>query len=154
MGASLAVAAVVLSPLAVIDAPTRMPTAGAVGSVAVLGLLCTAIAFVLMALLIAEIGPSRAVVITYINPIVAVALGVALLGEQPGAAAIAGLLVILAGSWLATDGRLPPGLLRVRSLRRRAAVPPDMCLEEPWSTLRGTPAHLAHVRWQPARRAI
>jgi drug/metabolite transporter (DMT)-like permease len=37
-----------------------------------------------------------------------VALGVIVLGESPGAGAIAGLLLILAGSWLSTDGRLPP----------------------------------------------
>ena len=60
--------------------------------------------------LIAEVGPGRALVITYVNPVVAVALGVAILGERPGAGAIAGLLLILAGSWLSTDGRLPPGL--------------------------------------------
>jgi hypothetical protein len=35
------------------------------------------------------------------------------LGEKPGAGAIAGLLLILAGSWLSTDGRLPPGLAAV-----------------------------------------
>jgi drug/metabolite transporter (DMT)-like permease len=43
--------------------------------------------------------------------VVAVALGVAVLGERPGAGAVAGLLLILAGSWLSTDGRLPPGLV-------------------------------------------
>jgi drug/metabolite transporter (DMT)-like permease len=119
MGASLAVAAVVLTPLAVLDAPARSPTAGALAAVVVLGLVCTALAFVLMAVLIAEIGPGRAVVITYVNPIIAVALGVTLLGEQPGAGAIAGLLLILAGSWLSTDGRPPPGLLAVFSRARR-----------------------------------
>jgi drug/metabolite transporter (DMT)-like permease len=67
MGASLAVAAIVLTPLAVFDAPTRAPTAGALGAVVVLGLLCAAVAFVLMATLIGEIGPGRAVVITYVN---------------------------------------------------------------------------------------
>jgi drug/metabolite transporter (DMT)-like permease len=127
MGASLAVAAIVLTPLAIIDAPARAPTAGALGAVVVLGLVCTAIAFVLMAILIAEIGPGRAVVITYINPIIAVALGVTLLGEQPGAGAIAGLLLILAGSWLSTDGRLPPGLsatfARLRARRRADDTP-------------------------------
>ncbi|MGZ4198161.1 MAG: DMT family transporter [Solirubrobacteraceae bacterium] len=125
MGASLAVAAIVLTPLAVVDAPSRTPTAGALGAVVVLGIVCTAIAFVLMAMLIGEIGPGRAVVITYINPIIAVALGVTLLGEQPGAGAIAGLLLILAGSWLSTDGRLPPGLTatfaRLRSHRADVA---------------------------------
>jgi drug/metabolite transporter (DMT)-like permease len=121
MGASLAVAAVVLAPFAALQWPGRAPSAGALGSVAVLGLVCTAAGFVLMALLIGEIGPGRAVVITYVNPIVAVALGVAVLGEQPGAGAIAGLLLILVGSWLSTDGRLPPGLRRRLGLRRAAS---------------------------------
>ena len=61
----------------------------------------------------------RALVITYINPVVAVGLGVAILDERPGAGAIAGLLLILAGSWLSTDGRLPPGLSAVFSRQRR-----------------------------------
>ena len=78
-----------------------------------LGLLCTAIGFVVYAILIGEAGTSRATVITYVNPVVAVSLGVLLLGEHPGAGAIAGLLLILAGGWLATDGRLPPGLARL-----------------------------------------
>ena len=58
--------------------------------------------------------------------LVAVALGVALLGEQPGAGAVAGLLLILAGSWLSTDGRLPPPLValatRVRARRAERRV--------------------------------
>ena len=58
-------------------------------------------------------GPGRATVITYVAPVVAVALGVAVLGERPGAGAVAGLLLIIAGSWLSTDGRLPPGLAAV-----------------------------------------
>jgi drug/metabolite transporter (DMT)-like permease len=110
MGASLAIAGVLLTPLAALSAPTRAPSAGALASVVVLGLVCTALGFVLMALLIGEIGPARAVVITYVNPVIAVALGVTLLGERPGAGGVAGLLLILAGSWLSTDGRLPPGL--------------------------------------------
>ncbi len=124
MGASLAVAAVVLTLPAILEAPSRMPSAGALGSVVVLGLVCTALAFVLMAMLIGDIGPARAVVITYVNPIIAVALGVTLLGERPGAGGIAGLLLILAGSWLSTDGRLPPRGRRglERSGRRRAGA--------------------------------
>lgn len=46
-------------------------------------------------------------IITYVNPVIALALGVALLGEQPGAGALLGLILILIGSWLSTDGRLP-----------------------------------------------
>jgi drug/metabolite transporter (DMT)-like permease len=91
----------------------------------VLGLVCSALGFMLFFRLIAEVGPSRATVITYVNPIVALALGVAVLGESVTAGAIAGLLLILAGSWLATDGRLPPGLAAIatRGWRRRPAEP-------------------------------
>jgi drug/metabolite transporter (DMT)-like permease len=113
MGASLAIASCLLAIPAALDPPRTVPSAGAIGSLIVLGLLCTAVGFVVFVTLIREAGPSRATVITYVNPIVAVALGVTLLGERPGSGAIAGLLLILAGSWLATDGRLPPGLKRL-----------------------------------------
>jgi len=93
----------------------------------VLGLLCTAAAFVLFGGLLLEVGPGRAAVITYVAPVVAVGLGVAVLGERPGVGAAAGLLLILAGSWLSTDGRLPPGMgawvQRVRG-RRGGGGPP------------------------------
>jgi drug/metabolite transporter (DMT)-like permease len=118
MGAALAVAAVALAPLAVLDPPTAMPSGEALASLVVLGLFCTAAAFVCFAALLTEVGPGRAAVITYIAPVVAVALGVSILGERPGAGAVAGLLLILAGSWLSTDGRLPPGL-EARLARRR-----------------------------------
>ncbi len=120
MGASLAIAAALLTPWAALDLPPRTPAAGAVGAVVVLGLLCTATAFVVYSILIGEAGTSRATVITYVNPVVAVTLGVLLLGERPGAGAVAGLLLILAGGWLSTDGRLPPG---VASLIARAPRP-------------------------------
>ena len=110
MGGSLAVAAVLLVPVALADPPRAVPSLAASGSVVALGLFCTAAALVFYGLLIAEVGAGRAVVITYINPVVAVGLGVAILGEHPGAGAIAGLLLILAGSWLSTDGRVPPSL--------------------------------------------
>jgi drug/metabolite transporter (DMT)-like permease len=113
MGASLGLASLLLAPWAALDTPSRAPSAGAIGAVVVLGLLCTAIGFVVYAILIGEAGTSRATVITYVNPVVAVTLGVLLLGEHPGAGAVAGLLLILAGGWLATDGRLPPGFSRL-----------------------------------------
>jgi drug/metabolite transporter (DMT)-like permease len=121
MGASLAVSSLLLAPAVALDPPGAVPPAGAIGAVVVLGLLCTAAAFVVFAILIREAGTSRATVITYVNPVIAVALGVALLGERPGAGAVAGLLLILAGSWLSTDGRLPPsvGGWMARAARRR-----------------------------------
>jgi drug/metabolite transporter (DMT)-like permease len=112
MGGTLAVAAVVLAPAAVLDHPHRVPSAGAVASLLVLGVVCTAAAFVIFTALIREAGAGRATVITYVNPVVALALGVTLLDESPRPGAIAGLLLILAGSYLATGGRLPPGRRR------------------------------------------
>ncbi len=113
MGASLAIASLLLAPAAALDRPHAVPGLGALAAVAVLGLVCTAAAFVIYSALISEVGTSRATVITYVNPVIAVSLGVVLLGERPGAGAIAGLLLILAGSWLSTDGRLPPGIRRL-----------------------------------------
>lgn len=106
MGGSLLISALLLTPLAVLDPPQRVPSLGALGALAVLGLLCTALAFVIMTVLIREAGTSRAMVITYVNPVIAVALGVLLLGERPGAGAVVGLLLILAGSWISTRGRI------------------------------------------------
>jgi drug/metabolite transporter (DMT)-like permease len=121
LGASLAIASLLLLVPAAFTAPTRAPAAGGVAAIVVLGLLCTALAFVVYNVLIAEAGPSRASVITYVNPVVAVALGVALRGESPGAGAIAGLLLILAGSWLSTGGT-PPRLRLARSGTRAVAA--------------------------------
>jgi drug/metabolite transporter (DMT)-like permease len=121
IGSSLAVASLLLAPLAAVDLPARAPSAGGIAAVVVLGLVCTAAALVVFTLLIREAGTSRATVITYVNPVVAVALGVAVLGERPGAGAVAGLLLILAGSWFSTGGRLPPQLQQLdpRAMRRR-----------------------------------
>ncbi len=123
---ALAVAAVVLTPLAVVAPPATTPSATAIASIVVLGVACSAAALVLFAVLVAEVGGGRAMVITYVAPVVAVALGVAVLGESVGAGAVAGLLLILAGSWLATGGGLPPGLGAVlsRALGRPRAAPP------------------------------
>jgi drug/metabolite transporter (DMT)-like permease len=118
MSASLAIAALALTPVALLDLPSRLPSASAFGGVAILGLLCTATAFSLMAVLVVDVGAGRASVTTYLNPVIAVALGVVVLGEQPGASAIAGLLLILAGSWISTDGRLPPGITRAAARLR------------------------------------
>jgi drug/metabolite transporter (DMT)-like permease len=126
MGASLLIAAVALAPFAAIDPPPTNPSGSAILSLVVLGLFCTAAAFVFFGALVADVGPGRALVITYVSPVVAVALGVTVLGERPGPGAVAGLLLILAGSWLSTDGRVPPGLMAVvtRVRRRRGRVPP------------------------------
>jgi drug/metabolite transporter (DMT)-like permease len=104
MGVALGIATVALTPFALADPPATGPPGEALAALLVLGLLCTAAAFVLFGGLVAEVGPGRATVITYIAPVVAVALGVTILDEHLGAGSVAGLALILAGSWLATGG--------------------------------------------------
>ncbi len=122
-GGALGIAAVLLTPAVAIAPPAAVPSGEAIVSLAVLGLFCTAAAFLFFGALLAEVGPGRALVITYVAPVVAVALGVAVLGESPDVGAVAGLLLILAGSWLSTDGRMPPGsaALVTRVRRRRGS---------------------------------
>jgi drug/metabolite transporter (DMT)-like permease len=119
--ASMGISALVLGPFAIVSAPASAPSGQTIVSVLVLGVACSALAFLLFFALIGEVGPGRATVITYVNPVVAVTLGVILLGERPAPSAVAGLLLILAGSWLSTGGRLPPGLTaRLASVRAPA----------------------------------
>jgi drug/metabolite transporter (DMT)-like permease len=121
--AALAMAAVVLTPAAALGGRIGSPSAAALIAVAVLVVFCTAAAFLIFVRLVTEVGPGRAAVITYVAPVLAVGLGVAVLGEHPGAGAIAGLLLILAGSWLSTGGRLPPGLERLLARSARGSRP-------------------------------
>jgi len=67
-----------------------------------LGVVCTAIAFIAFFALIDEIGPIRSSVITYINPAVAVILGVIFLNESITAGLIVGFPLVILGSYLAT----------------------------------------------------
>jgi drug/metabolite transporter (DMT)-like permease len=79
-------------------------------SLAVLGVVCSALALSLFFYLIARIGAARAAVITYVNPAVAALLGVLVLHEAFGPGAVLGLALILLGSWLATHSVKPKGL--------------------------------------------
>ncbi len=81
---------------------TGDPSAAALGSVLVLGLVCTALAFVLFFRLIALAGPVRATLITFVNPAVAVALGIAVLGEPLTWGMVVGFPLVLLGAWWAT----------------------------------------------------
>jgi drug/metabolite transporter (DMT)-like permease len=106
VAASLAISAVVYAPLAATHLPARMPSAHVVESVVVLAVVCTALAFLVFFALIAELGPVRATVITYVNPAVAALLGVAVLGEHLSAGMVVGFVLVLVGSVFAT-GRGP-----------------------------------------------
>jgi drug/metabolite transporter (DMT)-like permease len=99
---ALAACAIVYAPVAAAQWPRSVPHVGTIVSVAVLAVVCTALAFVLFFALIAQIGPVRATVFTYINPAVAAVLGVAVLHESFTMWMAAGFVLVIAGSVLAT----------------------------------------------------
>ena len=102
VGASTGISAVALAPFAVFALPTEPVRAQAWASLAVLGLLCTAAALLAFYRLIQLAGSTRAGLVTYVNPVIAVLLGVALLGEHLGASTVAGFTLVAAGCWLST----------------------------------------------------
>ncbi len=102
---SLALTAVAYAPVGILQLPRTMPAPDVVLAVGVLGVLCTALAFLLFFALIAEAGPVRAVMITYVNPAVALGLGVALLGEPFTVGKALGFVLIVFGLFLATRRR-------------------------------------------------
>jgi drug/metabolite transporter (DMT)-like permease len=104
LAACLAIATAVLLVPALFSLPAHAPSATAIAAIAVLGILCTAIAMLLMFYLVNHAGASRATLITYVNPAVASLLGVWLLDERLGVGGVAGFALILLGSWLATRG--------------------------------------------------
>jgi len=114
---------VVYLPFAAMTSHT-VPTGRSIAALAALALLCTAIAFVAFFALIAEVGPVTAPLFTYVNPVVAIALGIVILGEQLSPWLLIGFPLVLAGCWLAATGG------RVRAVPA-AAVPADVTRVEP-----------------------
>lgn len=104
---SLAMASVLLAPMALLNVPTRLPSLPVLASVVALGLVCTALAYVIYYSLIAEAGATRAALITYVNPAIAVILGVLILGEPVTITTIIGFALILLGCALSTNVQLP-----------------------------------------------
>ncbi|MGH8867670.1 MAG: DMT family transporter [Actinomycetes bacterium] len=124
VAASLGIAAVAYLPAGLAQAPGAWPAGDTVAAVIALALVCTALAFLVFFALIAEVGPIRATVFTYVNPAVAVLLGVIVLDEAFSSATALGFVLILGGSVLATA--------RTRRPRRRpepAAVGVDLSAE-------------------------
>ena len=99
---SLAACAVGYAPFALTRLPVALPSGEVVAAVVILGVVCTALAFLVFFKLIAEVGPVRATVVTYVNPAVAVGLGVTLLHEPFTVGTGLGFVLILTGSFLAT----------------------------------------------------
>ncbi|MFF7838741.1 DMT family transporter [Streptomyces ossamyceticus] len=103
----LLLSAIVYAPAAALTWPTTMPATSVLASLAGLGVVCTALAFVVFLELIREVGPTRATVFTYVNPAVAVAAGALFLDERLTGTVLAAFALILAGSFLATAASGP-----------------------------------------------
>ena len=122
-GGTMLVAAVVTAPLLVASPPATAPALDSVAFLLALGAGGTGVAFVLYYTLIADIGPARASMVGYIAPAFSIGYGVVLLGEALTVASIGGLVLILAGSWLGAQGRLPRVLSRSGPSRSSAPAP-------------------------------
>lgn len=106
---SLAAVGLAYLPIALLT-QNRVPTAQSTVSLLALAVLCTAVAFILFFALIAHVGPARAPLFTYVNPVVAVVLGVIVLGEQITVGLLIGFPLVILGCWLAATG----GTVRTR----------------------------------------
>lgn len=103
---TLTASALAYLPAAVIEGPRSWPGSEVAGAVLILGVVCTGLAFLLFFALITEVGPVRSSLFIYLNPAVAVVLGVTLLGEPFSVVTVVGFVLILGGSALAA--RRPP----------------------------------------------
>jgi drug/metabolite transporter (DMT)-like permease len=115
---SLVLPAIVYAPLGLTHLPAAIPPPQVLLAIGLLGVVCTALAFLLFFALISEVGPVRATIITYVNPAVALGLGVSLLGEPFTLGAVVGFALILLGLFLATR-------------RARGAAPTPKPADEP-----------------------
>jgi len=104
---TMVIGTLLLAPAALFVLPSEVPGAKVVGSLLALGAGGTGIAFLIFYTLIAGIGPGRASLVAYMAPGFAVLYGVWLMDEPLTAGAVIGLVLILAGSWVAAEGRLP-----------------------------------------------
>ena len=126
VAAAMVAASVMLAPAAAIGAPSRMPGLAEAAAAIALGAVSGGVGWLLYYVLIARVGPARASISIYLVPAFAVVYGVALLGEPLTAGVVAGLVLIVTGSWLAASGP-PPAADRPperERLSRPAAVPP------------------------------
>jgi drug/metabolite transporter (DMT)-like permease len=116
--ASTAIATLVWLPVGIAQAPAEMPGWKTIGSVLVLGIPGTALAYLLFFGLVGGAGAAYASLVTYLIPPIALAYGAIFLGERFGVSAFGGLALILAGVALGTGGA-------VRIKRARQPQPVD-----------------------------
>ncbi len=110
MGASMALVAIIYAGPALARLPAELaanPPFEAYAALAVLGVVCSAIAFVLFFQLVQEIGSARATTITYVNTAVTLVLGIAFLSEPLTPGIAIGFPLVLLGSYWASKRHAP-----------------------------------------------
>jgi drug/metabolite transporter (DMT)-like permease len=117
VGATSAATALMVLPLAAFQVPDHAPGIDAIGALVALGVLGTGLAFVFFYSLVASEGPAKASLVAYVAPAFSVVYGVTLLDERFTVTTAAGLVLIVGGSWIAAEGRLP--------WRRRMELPAE-----------------------------
>jgi drug/metabolite transporter (DMT)-like permease len=154
--AECAITTVALLPLALARLPRRAPSPAALVSVLALGLICTALALPVFFALIKEVGASRAAVNSYLNPAVAVLLGVIVLGEPLTRATVAGFVLIIVGSWLATASALPRMVARMVAMMvaRMVARGPSQPAASGSAPLVAAHAHQRRAQQTPNRASV
>ena len=95
-------ATMMLVPLAVPLWPATSPSLQGWAAAVILGVGCTAAAYVVYFRLIARAGPTTAMAVTYLIPVFGVSWGALLLGERLGADALLGGVLVLTGVALST----------------------------------------------------
>ncbi|MEN9923124.1 MAG: hypothetical protein RIS09_638, partial [Actinomycetota bacterium] len=103
IGMSLLIVSLVYTPFLPFIAPTEVPSTTSIAAVVTLSIVCTVIAFLLFFALIDEIGPVRVTLITYLNPAVALILGVVFLSEPITIGLAIGFPMVIIGSWFASS---------------------------------------------------
>jgi drug/metabolite transporter (DMT)-like permease len=98
---------VLLLPLALLHIPAAVPGVEETLSVVAVGVLGTGVGFAIFYSLVTTVGPARTFIVTYLAPGFAVVYGAVLLDEEIAVATIVGLALIVGGSYLAAEGRLP-----------------------------------------------
>jgi len=123
-------AATVLSPFALAGPTPAAPTAVVAVNVLALALASTAYAYRLYFRLIADVGPTRALTVTFLIPLFGVLWGVALLGERLTADMAIGGALILTGTWIATRGapRCRSAARETKAAQTSSAAGPSTCV--------------------------
>jgi drug/metabolite transporter (DMT)-like permease len=120
--ATMFASALLVLPVALASFPSSPPGAGSIAAITALGAAGTGIAFVIFYTLIADVGPGKASIVAYVAPGFAVIYGVAFRDESFTLGTLVGMALILSGSWIAGQGRVPSA--RRADDRSRRARPP------------------------------